>query len=160
MDAPASVVWALVTDINLPARFSSEFLGAEWEDELGLRVDARFIGRSRHDALGSWETTCTVIELEPQRSFAYAVGDPRFPSAVWRYSLAPLSADKTRLTQSMQIGPGRSGLSLAIDGRPDKERRIVSRRLLEHQANMQRTCAGIAELAAGVARVAARPPDG
>ena len=32
IDASPQVVWALVSDIQLPARFSSEFRGAEWLD--------------------------------------------------------------------------------------------------------------------------------
>ncbi|MDQ1395433.1 MAG: hypothetical protein QOG64_692, partial [Acidimicrobiaceae bacterium] len=30
--APVAVVWAAVTDINLPAAFSEEFQGAAWVD--------------------------------------------------------------------------------------------------------------------------------
>ena len=41
VDAPPSVVWPLVTDINLPARFSSEFLGATWVEE-----GKSFVGRN------------------------------------------------------------------------------------------------------------------
>jgi hypothetical protein len=32
VDAPADDVWAAVTDIDLPARFSEEFLGATWNE--------------------------------------------------------------------------------------------------------------------------------
>ena len=28
--ASGEVIWALITDIDLPARFSSEFQGADW----------------------------------------------------------------------------------------------------------------------------------
>src|SRR3954453_23281498 len=45
--APIERLWPLVTDINLPARFSSEFRGAEWLDD-GPAVGARFRGRSEH----------------------------------------------------------------------------------------------------------------
>jgi hypothetical protein len=45
------------------------------------------------------------------------------------------------------LGPGPSGLTPAIEARPDKEERIVARRLAEHEANMQRCLAGIKELA-------------
>jgi hypothetical protein len=47
----------------------------------------------------------------------------------------------------MSIGPGPSGLSIAIEAMPDKEPRILERRLTEHHANMTRTLRGIAELA-------------
>src|SRR3954451_1337936 len=33
VDASPRAVWALVSDINLPARFSTEFLGAEWAND-------------------------------------------------------------------------------------------------------------------------------
>ena len=47
IDAPPAAVWALVTDVNVPTRFSEEFLGAEWQsDERG--VGAVFIGRNQH----------------------------------------------------------------------------------------------------------------
>ena len=77
--APVSAVWDLVTDINLPARFSpeflgaeflgAEFLGAEWLDEDGPFLGARFVGRNGHRATGEWQTTCTVTWFEPPHSF-------------------------------------------------------------------------------------------
>jgi len=47
----------------------------------------------------------------------------------------------------VQLGPGPSGISYAIESMPDKESRILRRRLAEHQANMQATIAGIKNLA-------------
>lgn len=147
VQAPVQRVWALVTDVALPARFSEELQDARWLDAPG--PGARFVGRSAHPAIGSWETTCTVVELAPEQVFAYAVGDPAEPAAVWRWQLEALPDGGTRLVQRAQIGPGWSGLSPAIAARPDKERRIVAGRLREHQANMQRTCEGIKALAEG-----------
>ena len=51
------------------------------------------------------------------------------------------------LEQWFQMGPARSGLNVAIDAMPDKEERIVARRLDEHRANMEANLAGIKELA-------------
>ncbi len=45
--APAQRVWELVTDVNLPSRFSGEFQGGEWVDGDGPRVGARFVGPQR-----------------------------------------------------------------------------------------------------------------
>jgi hypothetical protein len=45
------------------------------------------------------------------------------------------------------MGPGRSGLNIAIDAMPDKEERIIERRLSEHRANMTATLAGIKAIA-------------
>jgi hypothetical protein len=47
----------------------------------------------------------------------------------------------------MQMGPAPSGISMAIEAMPDKESRILRRRLAEHHANMTATLAGIKELA-------------
>jgi uncharacterized protein YndB with AHSA1/START domain len=146
VDAPVERVWALVTDIDLPARFSSEFQGARWLDG-GPALGARFVGRNQHPAAGTWETTCVVTVCTPHRTFEWAVGDPDFPSARWRFDLEPQAGGGTRLRQWMQMGPAPSGLTPAIEAMPDKEERIVARRLEEHRANMGATLAGIKELA-------------
>ncbi len=147
IDAPPGVVWPFVCDIQTPARFSSEFQGGEWLDANdGPRLGARFRGRNHHPARGSWETVSTVCELEPERVFAWAVGDPAVPAARWRFTLEP-DGQGTRIRQWMQMGPGASGISDLIAQMPDKEHRILRRRLAEHQANMVATLAGIKALA-------------
>jgi len=146
VDAPAARVWALVTDIALPARFSSELQAASWLDD-PPGPGARFVGRSRHPAAGEWETTCVVTRWDEGEAFEWAVGDPDHPSARWRFELAPSAGGGTWLSQWAQIGPGPSGLTPAIEAMPDKEERIVARRLAEHTANMEATVEGIKALA-------------
>jgi hypothetical protein len=143
IDAPLSAVWPLVCDIQIPARFSSEFQGGHWLDgATGPQLGARFRGRNHHPARGSWETVSTVCEFEPDRVFAWAVGDPAAPAARWRFTLEP-AGSSTRIRQWMQMGPGESGISELIERMPDKEHRILQRRLAEHHANMTATLAGI-----------------
>jgi hypothetical protein len=145
--APAPVVWELVCDIQIPARFSSEFDGGEWLDGASApALGARFTGRNHHPAVGEWQTTSTVCEFQPGHVLGWAVGDPGRPAARWRFTLAAAGGG-TRLTQWMQIGPGQSGISAAIEAMPDKESRILRRRLAEHHANMTATLAGIKQLA-------------
>jgi|SRR5271165_228376 len=145
--APPAVLWPLVCDIAMPARFSSEFQGGQWLDgAAGPAPGAQFRGRNHHEAVGTWETVSTISEFEPERLFGWAVGDPDVPAARWRFSLEP-EASGTRLRQWMQIGPGESGVSALIEQMPDKESRILRRRLREHHANMTATLAGIKELA-------------
>lgn len=147
IDAPPAVVWPLVCDIQTPARFSSEFQGGEWLDgATSAALGARFRGRNFHEARGSWETESTICELEPERTFSWAVGDPARPAARWRFTLQPEGAG-TRIRQWMQMGPDESGISELIEQVPDKEHRILRRRLAEHQANMTATLAGIKALA-------------
>ena len=140
IDAPPSAVWALVSDATTPVRFSEELQAVRWID------DERFVGRSAHSAIGEWETTCTVVTREPEREFGWVVGDPAHPSAAWRFTLEPAGAG-TLLRQWMRMGPAPSGLTPAIEARPDKEERIIARRLDEHRANMQTTVEGIKQLA-------------
>lgn len=144
--APPWVVWDLVTDIGLPARFSSEFQGAEWLDGAGPALGARFRGRNRHPAVGEWAVTCTVVDHQPGRRFGWLVGDPDAPAAAWRFELEPVAAG-TRLRQWARMGPGPSGLTPMIEARPDREEQIVAGRCAEWRANMEATVAGIKALA-------------
>jgi Polyketide cyclase / dehydrase and lipid transport len=140
VDAPPAVVWALVSDISTPVRFSAELQEARWLDA------ERFVGRSHHPATGDWETTCTVVTREPEREFGWVVGDPAHPSAAWCFTLESAGTG-TVLRQWMRMGPAPSGLTPAIQAHPDKEDRIVARRVDEHRTNMQRTVDGIKQLA-------------
>lgn len=150
VEASPEAVFALISDIDLPARFSSEFLGARWlEGASGPAVGARFAGRSRHHAVGEWETESTIVEFDPPRVFAYDVaGFEGGVGARWRFEIEP-EAGGCRLTQRMRIGPGRSFINTAIEAMPDKESRILQRRLREHRENMEANLAGVKELLEG-----------
>ena len=156
--ATPAAVWSLVSDIGLSSRFSTEAGGAEWIDGLDApSLGARFAGHSAHDAIGKWTTTCTVTGFDVERLFEWSVTGPDDNvSSIWRYSieelgdlgdLDPLDPGNVRLYYWFQMGPGRGGLNAAIDRMPDKEERIVARRLAEHELNMTRVLAGIKELA-------------
>ena len=147
--APPAVVWPLVTEIMTPSRFGTELQEATWlegEDDGAPCLGARFKGRNFHPARGEWETTSTIVDLVPERRFAWAVGDPDEPSALWRLELAP-EGEGTRLRYWAQMGPGRSGMTAVIEKMPDKEERIIARRLEEWETNMTATISGIKELA-------------
>ncbi len=143
--APVTAVWALVTDVDLPSRFSEEFQGAEWSsDERGL--GATFEGHNKHPSVGEWTTTSTIVAFDEGSAFGWAVGDPSEKVAMWRFDLEEVGAE-TRLRFSAEMGPGRSGLNSAIDAMPDREDDIVARRLDQWNDNMARTIEGIKELA-------------
>ena len=147
--ASAADVWALVSDITLPTRFSSELVAVEWVGgDASPRSGARFAGRSRHGAIGGWQTECVITAFDPPHRFEWCVGDPERPSSIWRFTVAEVGdrPGSVRLAQWFQMGPARSGLNAAIDAMPDKEERIVARRLDEHRANMEANLAGIARL--------------
>jgi uncharacterized protein YndB with AHSA1/START domain len=145
IDASPAVVWELVTDVNLPARFSSEFLGAEWEhDRRGM--GAVFHGRNQHRAVGEWTIPCIVDAYDEPRAFVWRTSDPDHPGARWRFDLEP-AGGRTRLRFSYVMGPGPSGTTMAIAANPGKEARVLRRRLDEVHANMRRTVEGIKEFA-------------
>ncbi len=167
VDAPPALVWPYVTDIGFGADFSEEFVGARWADGFdGPSLGARFIGSNTHPAIGEWDVPCFVDRYDEGRSFGWVTSDPDAPGAQWRFELAAI-AGATRLRYRLVLGPGPSGMTAAIERMPDKEARIIDRRLTEHRANMQRVTAAIkaaAEADAHAARTAtgdrggSRPP--
>lgn len=144
IDAPTERVWATVTDLDVPARFSTEFQGASWADR-GPALGASFIGRNSHPDAGEWQVESIVDVYDEGRAFGWAVVDADNPGARWCFDLEPIGSG-TRLRYSMSLGPGPSGISMAIDAMPDKEARILTRRVSEHHANMTRTVEGIKRL--------------
>jgi hypothetical protein len=131
-----ATAWKLVTDINLPARCSSELQAVEWLDGANaVEVGARFRGRNTHEAFGDWATVCEVVEVEDERRWVYNVTGPEGVSATWGFEVEPAS-DGVLVRQWARMGPGPSGLTPAIVAQPQKEARIVSRRLSEWQKNM------------------------
>ena len=149
IEAPPERVWALVSDIYLMPRLSTELREVEWLDGVDEpAVGRRFRGRNTHRALGSWETVSTIVTCDEPREFGWAVGDAGHPSATWRFSLHPDGLG-TWLEQRAQLGPGRSGLNLAIDAMPGNEQKIVFVRMREFEAGLTSNLAAIRELAEG-----------
>ncbi|MCX4097988.1 SRPBCC family protein [Nocardia sp. alder85J] len=146
IEAPPERVWERVSDIGLMPTLSAELQEVRWLDGAEApRVGGRFVGRSAHEALGSWETTSTIVDYRAPQCFAWAVGDPEHPSSVWRFTLRP-EGTGTVLEQWMQMGPARSGLSFAIDAMPEKEEKIVFVRLREFERGIESNLAGIKRL--------------
>ena len=107
------------------------------------------MGRNQHPAIGEWEVECFVEVWDEGALLRLGQrGAEANPGARWRFDLEPTGAG-TRLRFSMSMGPGPSGISMAIEAMPDKEPRILHRRVGEHHANMTRTVEGIRELAEG-----------
>lgn len=147
IDADPDRVWDLVSDIQLMPTLSNELQRVEWLDGVGgPRLGARFLGHNEHDAFGRWSTTSYIVSFDQPREFAWAVGDPDFPAASWRFRLTPRDGG-TKLSYWVQIGPARSGLSVAIESMPDKEQKIVFVRLREFEAAIEKTLAAIRRLA-------------
>ena len=79
---------------------------------------------------------CEVVEVEDQRRCLWNVFGPEGVGATWGFEVEPAS-DGALIRQWARLGPGPSGLSIAIAAQPDKEARIIAGRLSEWQKNMQ-----------------------
>lgn len=88
---------------------------------------------------------CFVDRYVEHEEFGWGSSDLDDPGARWRFELTSI-AGATRLRHAMHIGPGPSGISVAIEAMPDREPRILFRRIEEHRANMQRVIDGIKEM--------------
>ena len=141
--------WRYVTDITLPARVSTELESVEWLDGADhVAVGARFKGRNRHEAFGEWETVCEIVEVEHGRRWVWNVVHPDGVGATWGFEVEPASGGSL-VRQWGRMGPGASGTTVAIAAQPDKDARIVARRLEEWLTNMRANLAYIAEQTAG-----------
>ncbi len=149
IDASAARVWQVVSDIDLMPTMSDELQAVEWLDGAsGPSVGARFVGHNKHESLGEWATTSEIVECVPERALAWAVENRDNPTATWRFSLNEKDGG-TVLSEWMQMGPGRSGLSIAIERMPDKEQKIVFVRMREFEQNMTATLGHIKKLVEG-----------
>lgn len=138
VEATPEEVWAVVTDITLPAVCAGELVGAEWLDGAnGPALGARFAGKNESQFIGRWETICTVVDLEPGRRWVWEVGaEGADPWAQWGFEVDP-SRKGAVVRQFVRIGLGWSPMVLAIEAAPEKEGRIVAGRLAEHRTAME-----------------------
>jgi len=145
--APLSAVWKLVSDINISAKYSKEFQGAEWIDLDGPRLGASFRGQNkRTDVNREWETKSWVVECDEPNVFAWNVNDRDNPSAKWRFELEKIPSG-TRLRQLFILGQRLSATGTAMVENPDKAEQILARRQEQHRANMMLNLQGIKEIA-------------
>ena len=106
--AAPEAVYDLVADVTRMGEWSPENTGGTWLDGAETPVEgARFKGRNKRR--GGWSTTCTVIAADRGREFAFAVGKPGRPSAVWRYRFEP-EGGGTVVTESFQLPVDRPGV--------------------------------------------------
>ncbi len=141
--APVDRIWALVTDVDLPARFSREFQGGEWLGDPG--PGATFRG---HNKIGDveWSTTCTVADFRPGEAFTWVVESVDEPVATWGYTLVD-RGDDVLLGMHAALGPALSPPRAAAAADPEHAEEIISRRLRHWTKNMTATLEGIKGLA-------------
>ncbi len=145
--AAPEVVWELVSDINISARFSQEFQGADWIDSDGPKVGASFQGRNkRTDVNREWETRSWVVECDAPNVFAWNVNDRDEPSAKWRFELEKIPGG-TRLRQRFILGQRLSATGTAMVENPDRAEQVLASRQEQHKGNMLLNIQGIKQIA-------------
>ena len=145
--APPSAVWPIVTDISVPAQFSTELQRAVWRDDVTEPgVGSVFIGTNWREDMGEWQVPQRVTEWTVERAFAWHTGSHDQPAAQWHYRLEKIPGG-TRLRHLVTLGPGPSGLTRLIAHEPDREAAIIAHRQDELKTNMQATVDGIKALA-------------
>lgn len=144
VDAPPERVWPLISDIAFFVEASDELQAVHWSSGEGAvpAVGRCFVGTNSNRYFGEWQTTSTVIECDEPRVFAWAVGDVDEPNTTWRFSLRP-EGDGTVVTQWVCLGPGPSGIGIAIARIPDKEEKIVAGRMREFRDAMRANLAAV-----------------
>jgi uncharacterized protein YndB with AHSA1/START domain len=93
INAPADLVWDLISDVTRMGEWSPETSSCRWLGEpAGPQVGARFAGTNEYRG-NRWRTVCTVTAAERGREFAFDVTGARVLSvATWRYELRPNDA--------------------------------------------------------------------
>src|SRR5436853_572506 len=121
IDAPASRVWALISDFRRMPEWSPQ---CRWMKPLGpLRRGTRTLNLNRRNRL-FWPTTCTVVEVIPEKKLAFRVNANH---TIWCYELEPNGLRLGRLGRSrLRLGRFRRRLG----GLRRRRRRL--RRDVEH----------------------------
>ena len=144
-DARPRQGWEVISDFNMPAKFSDEFAGADWLSDDEIAAGAIFCGSSATSDGREWETNCIVTEWVERETFEWRTTDPENPGAIWRFDLAEQGAG-SRLRFSMIIGKENNSTAPRAMADPSLENQILFERRLIHKANMQRVLEGVKAL--------------
>ena len=120
VDAPAAVVWDLVSDLPAMGALSPENRGGRWlGGATGPAAGARFRGTNRR-GWWRWSTTVESVRCEPGSSFAFDVSSVGLSVARWSYDVVPRGESGCTVTESWQDRRGRlmNLLGLAATGTP------------------------------------------
>jgi len=104
INAPASKVWALISDFRRMPEWSPQ---CRWMKPFGpLRQGTRTLNFNRRNRM-FWPTTCTVVEVIPEKKLAFRVNANR---SIWSYELES-NGEGTRVTESRHAENGVSAFS-------------------------------------------------
>jgi hypothetical protein len=133
-DQEPAAIWDLITDVGRIGEWSPECVGARWLDGATPRPGARFEGRNDFGEGPNPPVTCVVTQARRPDVFEWVVLDHSesvaSPGSIWRYELTLGGhAGQTTVLHRFTHGPGRTGLSLAMDDDPANAAQILQDRL-------------------------------
>jgi hypothetical protein len=103
IDAPARVVFDLVTDIRQMTRFSPELVSCRWLDGATRpAVGARFEAVNQVPGQRPWKNRPVVTTYEPHHTFAISRTEPFAGTLVWQYELSN-DGRRTVLSESYEV---------------------------------------------------------
>jgi uncharacterized protein YndB with AHSA1/START domain len=104
INAPASKVWALISDFRRMPEWSPQ---CRWMKPFGpLRQGTRTLNLNRRNRF-LWTTTSTVVEVIPEKKLAFRVNAN---GTIWAYELEP-NGDATRVIESRHAENGVTAFS-------------------------------------------------
>lgn len=140
IDAPATVVWSMISDITRMGEWSPESTGGKWsKGASGPAVGAKFTGTNRNGKK-KWSTTGTVTAAEPGQKFAFAVDVGPIAISAWAFDLEP-TATGCSITETWTDRRGRFAKWI---GKPASG---VSDRVSHNRAGMEQTLERLAAAA-------------
>lgn len=146
IDAPAQVVWGLISDLSRTPEWNRETVATEWVPPHDhVAVGAVFRGTNRGYGR-EWSLECHVTVADAPNAFEWTVLDPAQPSSSWWYRLDAVG-DRTVVRHGFQHGPGPSFLRVAVDRDPDNASAIAAGRTATLADNMRHTLACIKVIA-------------
>jgi uncharacterized protein YndB with AHSA1/START domain len=123
INAPASKVWALISDLRRMPQWSPQ---CRWMRPFGpLRQGTRTLNLNRRNRL-FWPTTCTVVEVIPDKKLAFRVD---INHTIWSYELES-NGQGTRVIESRHAENGVTAFSnlsinVLLGGTTNFERELV-----------------------------------
>lgn len=100
IDAPATAVYALVSNLPQMPSWSPECSRVTWSSSVETPVvGTRFIGHNRVGAF-RWFTQGEVTEATPGERFSFRVHFGPVPIALWSYTFAPVGVGACEVTES------------------------------------------------------------
>lgn len=125
IDAPAEVIYDLITDVTRMGEWSPECVGAEVPADTPVAPGFAFTGRNRRGDQ-EWTTPCEVVAADRPHLFSFTSGDADSPTT-WSYELRSLDEARTEVTESFDSTPLRDPATAAqLEGRHEQLHRDLT----------------------------------